>query len=92
MFANFLYSYNFLVKATLPFFAVFSARVVLHEKQTRAVYLSLIPIIIGVFIASLTEVSFNMSGLISALISTALYALLNVYVKRVSFISLYSTD
>ncbi|VDN53893.1 unnamed protein product [Dracunculus medinensis] len=76
-------SYLNTVKATLPFFAVFSARVVLHEKQTRAVYLSLIPIIIGVFIASLTEVSFNMSGLISALISTALYALLNVYVKRV---------
>lgn len=72
-----------LVKATMPLFAVICARVVLHERQTSLVYFSLLPIMAGVLIASLTELSFNMAGLISALLSTSTYALLNVFVKRV---------
>ncbi|KHN83373.1 Solute carrier family 35 member E1 -like protein [Toxocara canis] len=71
-------SYAHTVKATMPLFAVVFARLVLNDRQTILVYLSLVPIMAGVLIASLTELSFNMAGLISALMSTSTYALLNV--------------
>uniref|UniRef100_A0A914W4C9 Sugar phosphate transporter domain-containing protein n=1 Tax=Plectus sambesii TaxID=2011161 RepID=A0A914W4C9_9BILA len=76
-------SYAHTVKATMPLFAVFCARVVLGESQTTKVYLSLLPIILGVCIASLTELSFNFAGLFSALTSTFTYAMLSSLVKRV---------
>ncbi|VDK76491.1 unnamed protein product [Litomosoides sigmodontis] len=76
-------SYVQTVKATMPLFAVFSARVVLKERQTKHVYLSLIPIIIGVAITTFTELSFDLGGLLSALLSTGIYSVLNVFVKKV---------
>uniref|UniRef100_A0AAF5Q4W8 Sugar phosphate transporter domain-containing protein n=1 Tax=Wuchereria bancrofti TaxID=6293 RepID=A0AAF5Q4W8_WUCBA len=76
-------SYVQTVKATMPLFAVFSARIVLKERQTKHVYLSLIPIIIGVAIATFTELSFDLGGLLSALLSTGIYSVLNVFVKKV---------
>lgn len=76
-------SYAHTIKATMPLFTVFCARLLLGEHQPRAVYLSLLPIVCGVVIASFTEVLFSLPGLISALCSTFTYALLNSYVKRV---------
>ncbi|VDK29992.1 unnamed protein product [Gongylonema pulchrum] len=70
-------SYAQTVKATMPLFAVISARIVLNERQSKRVYLSLIPIITGVTIATFTEISFNVNGLLSALLSTGIYAVLN---------------
>lgn len=73
----------------MPLFAVFSARIVLKERQSTRVYLSLIPIMAGVIIATLTEISFDVYGLIGALISTFVYSILNVFVKKVSCLRKY---
>uniref|UniRef100_A0A1I7Z7T6 TPT domain-containing protein n=1 Tax=Steinernema glaseri TaxID=37863 RepID=A0A1I7Z7T6_9BILA len=76
-------SYAHTIKATMPLFAVLMARVLLGEKQRARVYLSLLPIVLGVTIASVTEVSFNLAGLLSSLLSTFVYSGLNVVVKKI---------
>ena len=75
-------SYTHTVKALMPLFTVILSRLFLAEKHSLKIYLSLFPIIIGVVIASMSELSFDLIGLVSALFSTFLLAIQNIFSKK----------
>eukprot|EP00037_Helgoeca_nana_P014615 m.136530 g.136530 ORF g.136530 m.136530 type:complete len:383 (-) comp22630_c0_seq2:215-1363(-) len=81
--ANVPLSYTHTVKATLPLFSVAFSWLLLGQTFSLRVLASLVPIVVGVIIASATELEFNLAGLLSALASVMVAAGQTVFVKGV---------
>jgi solute carrier family 35 protein E1 len=76
-------SFAQIVKAGEPVFAAATNAVVLRDVDHPAVYAALIPIILGVGLASLSELSFAWVALIGAMLANQCAALKNVVSKGV---------
>lgn len=71
-------SFNQALGATTPAFTAVLAAVMLGHRETRGVYMSLIPVVVGIVIASGAEPMFNIIGFAAALTATAGRALKSV--------------
>ncbi|XP_078169924.1 phosphoenolpyruvate/phosphate translocator 2, chloroplastic-like [Carex rostrata] len=76
-------SFTHTIKAMEPFFSVLLSALFLGEFPSVWVVLSLIPIVGGVGLASLTEASFNWAGFWSAMASNVTFQSRNVLSKKV---------
>jgi len=70
------------IKATSPVFSVLVSALVLGEKFTSRVLLSLIPIVCGVILCTATELEFDAIGFFCAFGSTITFVLQNTYSKK----------
>jgi drug/metabolite transporter (DMT)-like permease len=70
-------------KALEPVFNVLLSGLLFRELRSCGVYTSLLPIAMGVWLASSSEVTFNVWGFSLATLSAAMKVLDNIYTKRV---------
>ena len=86
-----LVSFTQVVKAANPVYVCVLSTLVLRQSISRRVWLSLMPIVGGVALATVKEVSFVWAALLGALLSDLAMATRNVLVKR-SFSTLADVD
>ena len=60
--ANVAASFTETIKASAPFFTVIFTRIILRQTTSVQVNISLTPVMVGLVLASATELSFNMIG------------------------------
>lgn len=70
------------VKSSAPFFTVIFSRIMLHERTTWMVNVSLVPVMAGLMLCSATELSFNAIGFTAALLNNCVDCIQNVYSKK----------
>ncbi|KAJ7943355.1 triose phosphate/phosphate translocator, chloroplastic-like [Quillaja saponaria] len=81
-FAAVAVSFTHTIKALEPFFNAAASQFVLGHQIPLSLWLSLAPVVIGVSMASLTELSFNWLGFTSAMISNIAFTYRSVYSKK----------
>ena len=69
-------------KASEPIFNVVVAALFFGEFHSRQVYLSLVPISLGIFLASVSDFTYNHTGFAIAVSSALAKVLQNIYTKR----------
>lgn len=74
-------SFTHVIKSAEPVFSVIFSSF-LGDTYPLAVWLSILPIVLGCSLAAVTEVSFNLGGLSGAMISNVGFVLRNIYSKR----------
>ncbi|KAJ7963851.1 Glucose-6-phosphate/phosphate translocator-like protein [Quillaja saponaria] len=75
-------SFTHIIKSGEPAFSVLVSRFLLGESFPVPVYLSLIPIIGGCALAAVTELNFNMTGFMGAMISNLAFVFRNIFSKK----------
>jgi len=75
-------SFTETVKASAPFFTVVIVFLMLGERTSREVLLSLVPVAGGLVMVSFSELSFNVIGFTAALATNVIECVQNVFSKR----------
>ncbi|CAN6452220.1 unnamed protein product [Victoria cruziana] len=75
-------SFTHIIKSGEPAFSVLVSRLLLGETFPLPVYLSLLPIIGGCALAAVTELNFNMTGFMGAMISNLAFVFRNIFSKK----------
>jgi len=75
-------SYAHTVKSLGPLFSVILSRIILGTTFSNLTYISLIPLISGVILATSGDINFNLWGTIAALFSIFILTLQSIYSKK----------
>nr|P52177.1 RecName: Full=Triose phosphate/phosphate translocator, chloroplastic; Short=cTPT; Flags: Precursor [Brassica oleracea var. botrytis]AAA84890.1 chloroplast phosphate/triose-phosphate translocator precursor [Brassica oleracea var. botrytis] len=81
-FAAVAVSFTHTIKALEPFFNASASQFLLGQPIPITLWLSLAPVVLGVAMASLTELSFNWLGFISAMISNISFTYRSIFSKK----------
>nr|GMD11506.1 triose phosphate/phosphate translocator, chloroplastic [Ipomoea batatas] len=81
-FAAVAVSFTHTIKALEPFFNAAASQFILGQQIPLTLWLSLAPVVLGVSMASLTELSFNWLGFTSAMISNISFTYRSIYSKK----------
>ncbi|XP_077251345.1 glucose-6-phosphate/phosphate translocator-like protein isoform X2 [Tasmannia lanceolata] len=90
-FAAVAVSFSHTIKALEPFFNAAASQFILGQQIPLTLWLSLAPVVLGVSMASLTELSFNWTGFISAMISNISFTYRSIYSKK-AMVNMDSTN
>ncbi|GBG68781.1 hypothetical protein CBR_g3321 [Chara braunii] len=75
-------SFTHTIKALEPFFSAAASQFILGQNISLPIWLSLAPVVFGVSMASMTELSFNWIGFLSAMTSNVAFTYRNIFSKK----------
>ncbi|CAI5473017.1 unnamed protein product [Closterium sp. Yama58-4] len=81
-FASVAVSFTHTIKSLEPFFNAAASQFVLGQHVSLPLWLSLLPVVLGVSLASVTELSFNWTGFLTAMTSNIAFTYRNVFSKK----------